>query len=152
MRGRYGIYTDAAVLAHCLRNPTDIQACYNIAPMRRVPIVRLNSGSERELSWVRWGRSSDLHARESTQERRCHVRRNGDDRMHVALALAWVTKKTLHRCRALVSMVSNDVVNIHAPETQWPAPIHNLRADSVRYGPASDKTVAGANSTRKAPS
>jgi hypothetical protein len=48
-------------------------------------------------------------------------------------------------------MVSKRVVNINAPETQWPAMlIHNLRADSIRYGPASDKTEAGEHSTRKA--
>ena len=57
MCGRYELssHPAAIALAFGLAHPPDIRPRYNIAPTQQVPIVRLNSAGERELTQVRWG-------------------------------------------------------------------------------------------------
>ena len=57
MCGRYELHTHPAALALALglKYPPDISPRYNIAPTQQVPIVRLTTGGQRELSQVRWG-------------------------------------------------------------------------------------------------
>jgi putative SOS response-associated peptidase YedK len=57
MCGRYQLssHPAAIALAFGLQLPPDVAPRYNIAPMQQVPIVRLNTAGERELTFVRWG-------------------------------------------------------------------------------------------------